>query len=227
NVCRSKRADREIAQPQVCNTPVPPRENRAPFEPLPQQIVAAPHRDADALTEKPALQIGAASEHATIGRVSAIEPESQRNSVTEQKIDLAALERKARCVSIGEWTKLSFGEQRLQKCFVRGACDNSDLFSLEGLRADVLDCAVTARNEPGRCAVIWIAEIDTCSHVRSGCNRCNDGIAVVAVERTDQCIEPAHLDRAGDLEFLANHPREIHVEPHSCSALPGISQVKT
>src|SRR5262249_6000326 len=99
-------------------------------ESLPQQIVAAPHRYSDALTKKPTFQIGPAPEYAAVGRVGPIEPEGKRNPVAEQKVHLAALEGKARGVGIGKWPQLRFREKCLQECFVRGACDNRNLFSL-------------------------------------------------------------------------------------------------
>src|SRR5262245_47237616 len=91
---RSKRADREIAQPQICETPLFPQAEQCPVEGLPQQIVAAPHRYSDALTEEPAFKIGPTPEHTAVRRVGPIEPEGKRDPVTKQKVDFAALERK-------------------------------------------------------------------------------------------------------------------------------------
>src|ERR1700744_4723779 len=57
--CRSKWANGEIAQPKIGIAALLPLPEQCPIQRLAQQIVAAPHRDADALAEKTALQIGA------------------------------------------------------------------------------------------------------------------------------------------------------------------------
>src|SRR5258708_7056236 len=71
----SKRADREIPQPQVGVAALFPEPEQRPVERLPQQVVVAADRDADAFAEETALQIGAAAEFAAVGRVGAVEPE--------------------------------------------------------------------------------------------------------------------------------------------------------
>src|SRR6185312_5851753 len=86
----SERADRKIAQPQIGELAVLPQAEQRPVERLAQHVVAAPYRDADALAEEPALQERSAAKHATAGRIRAIEPERQRDAVTEQQVDFAA-----------------------------------------------------------------------------------------------------------------------------------------
>ena len=81
---------------------------------------------------------------------------------------------------------------------------------------------VPARHEPRRRAVIGIAEIETRAHVRRRRNRGDDGVAIVGVERADQRVEAAHLHRAGDLELLADHPRQIDIEAGRRAIRPGI-----
>src|SRR5580700_2437340 len=85
----SKRVDREIAQPQVGEAALLPLPEQRPVQGLPQQIVAALNRDADALAEEAALQERAAAEGATAAGVGAVEPEGERDAVAEQQIDVA------------------------------------------------------------------------------------------------------------------------------------------
>src|SRR5215510_3267726 len=95
---------------------------------------------------------------------------------------------------------------------MRSSRNDSNLFSFEKFGTDILDRAVTPSNKSGGCAVVGVAEIDARTHFGGCGNRGNDRIAIIAVERSNQCVEPAHLNRAGDLEFFANQPGEIHVE---------------
>src|SRR5690242_15939176 len=69
---RSKRADREIAQPQVGELPFLPQPEQSPIECLSQQIIATPDRDADAFAEKPALQVRSTLEHAAVGGIGSV-----------------------------------------------------------------------------------------------------------------------------------------------------------
>src|SRR6185369_7524965 len=71
----SIRADRKIAQPQIGEAALLPQPEQRPVERLPQQVVAPPDRDADALTEEAALDVRPAAEHAAVLRVGAVEPE--------------------------------------------------------------------------------------------------------------------------------------------------------
>src|SRR5512141_722699 len=121
-----KRADREIAQPQIGEAAALPQPEQRPVERLPQQVVAALDRDADAFAEELALQERPAAEQAAIRRVGAVEPKGERNAVAEQEIDLATLEREARGGVGRIRMQLGFGEQRLQIGFVRGASDDRD-----------------------------------------------------------------------------------------------------
>src|SRR5262249_1970487 len=116
----SKRTDGKIAQPQIGEATFLPDAEQRPVERLAQQVVAAPDRNADAFAEEPALKIRTAAECAAICRVRSVEPEGQRDTVAEQKIDLAPLEREAGGVRIRIRTQLGLGEKRLQICLVRG-----------------------------------------------------------------------------------------------------------
>src|SRR5581483_4114250 len=123
--------------------PLPQAEQR-PVEGLAQDVVAAPDRDPDALAEIAALEIGPAAEHAAIARVRAVEPEGERYAVAEQKVRLAAAQRRPCGIGIGIGFQLRLGEQRLEKGFVRGACRDGDLLAFERLGPDVLQRRVAA-----------------------------------------------------------------------------------
>src|SRR3954465_7848667 len=85
-----ERADREIAQPQVGEAAFFPNPEQRPVQRLAQQVVALAHADADALAKKTALDEGAAGEGAAFAAIRAVDPERQRNGVTEDQVDLAA-----------------------------------------------------------------------------------------------------------------------------------------
>src|SRR6266478_958460 len=85
----SKGADREIPEPQIGEAALLPQPEQRPIEGKPQRIIAALDRDADALAEIAALGERSADEDAAIRRVGAVEPESERDAVAEQKIGLA------------------------------------------------------------------------------------------------------------------------------------------
>src|SRR6202167_360262 len=83
----SERADREIAQPKVGEASLFPELKQRPVQALPQEIVAAFDRNADALAEEPALQKRPAAESTAARRIGAVEPEGKRDAVVEQKVD--------------------------------------------------------------------------------------------------------------------------------------------
>ena len=95
---------------------------------------------------------------------------------------------------------------------MRGAGDHRDLPAFQRLRPHVVMLASLARHEARRRAVIGIAEIDALAHLRRLGDRGDHRVALVLVERVDQRIEAAHLDGAGDLDLLADQPRQIDVE---------------
>src|SRR5262249_7250261 len=102
----SKRVDRKIAQPQIGETALLPQAEQRPVEGEPQRVVAALHRDPDALAEIAAFGERAALELAAIGRVGAVEPEGELDAVAEQEIDLAAAQRIAGGLDIGIGARL-------------------------------------------------------------------------------------------------------------------------
>ncbi len=90
--------------------------------------------------------------------------------------------------------------------------DDCNFLALQSLGAHIVDGAVTERNKASRGSVVGIAEIDACSHLRRLRDRRNNCIAVVAVERADQRVKPAHLHGALNPDLFADHPREVDVE---------------
>src|SRR6202034_729522 len=76
-----KRADREIAQPQIGVTASFPKPEQRPVQRLPQQVVALAHGNSDTLAEIAAFDKGPARERTTIGRVGAVDPERQRDRI--------------------------------------------------------------------------------------------------------------------------------------------------
>src|SRR6185312_11406492 len=85
----SERADRKIPQPQIRKAAFFPEPEQRPVQRRPQQIVALADSDADALAEIAALDERPAGEGAAFARVSAVDPERQRDRVAEDEIDLA------------------------------------------------------------------------------------------------------------------------------------------
>ena len=85
-----------------------------------------------------------------------------------------------------------------------------------------LERRVAPRHEARRGAVIGIGEIGAAARVRRDRDRGHHRVAAVFVERRHQRVEPAHLHRAGDLQLLADHPREIDVEAGRIAVRAGI-----
>src|SRR5712691_12272018 len=114
-----------------------------------QRLVAAPHRDPDALAEVAALGERAAAELAAIARVGAVEPEGELDAVAEQEVHLAAAQRLARRFGVGIGLRLRLGEEGLGVGLVRGAADDRDPAALDALRHDLARGKVAAGDEPG------------------------------------------------------------------------------
>src|ERR1700753_1446282 len=96
-----KRADREIMPPQIGIGPLPPDPEQRPIQCLPQQIIALAHRDADTLAEITALDEGPSGKGATTLGIRAVDPEPQRDRITENEVDLATAQRGAQRLVIG------------------------------------------------------------------------------------------------------------------------------
>src|SRR4051812_7049942 len=79
----SKWADREIAQPQVGEPALLPCAEERVVEHKAHRIVAAPDRNANTFAEITTVEERTAAKGATILRVGAIEPERERDGVTE------------------------------------------------------------------------------------------------------------------------------------------------
>src|SRR5260370_38539633 len=106
-----------MAQPQVGEAALLPLPEQRPVQGLPQQVVAALDRDADALAEEAAFQERAAAEGAAAARIGAVEPEGERDAVAEQQIDVAVAQRRARRVGVRIGPYLGLGEHLLEKSF--------------------------------------------------------------------------------------------------------------
>src|SRR5262249_31153776 len=154
--------------------------------------------------------------------VRAVYPEGEQHAVTKKEIHLTSLQRKARRVGIWLRPQLGLRKERFEICFMRGSCDNGDFFPFEKCRANIFDRTVASRHKSWRPAVIGIAEIEPRAHVERRRDRSYNGVAIVAVERSDQSIEPTHLHRAGDPKLLANQPGQIHIEPDWYTIRPGV-----
>src|SRR5437588_5742525 len=133
----SKRADREIPEPQIGEAALLPQPEQRPVEGKTQRIIAALDRNADALAEIAALGEGSADEDAAVRRVGAVEPERERDAVAEKKIGLALAQPFACRLRVAVGLQLRLGEERLQIRLVRGAADHRDLLALDSFRDDV------------------------------------------------------------------------------------------
>ena len=104
------------------------------------------------------------------------------------------------------------GEESLEIGLVRGACDHADLLALEIFRAHLGYHGVAPRHESRRRPIIRIGEVHPLAQFRRHRQRGDDGVAAVAGERVHQRLEAPHLDRAGDLDLLAQGARQIDIE---------------
>ena len=78
-----------------------------------------------------------------------------------------------------------------------------------------------AGHEARRRAVIRIGEIDLGRMSDVTAIEAIAASALIGVERGHQRFETAHLDGAGDLELLADQPRQIDVEALRIAVRPG------
>src|SRR3954466_16000000 len=156
----SKRADREIAQPQIGETALLPDPEQGPVERQADRVIALSDRDADAFTEIAVVGVGAAAKGTAILGIRAVEPESERDCVAEQEIDLAAPECGARSVRVRIRAQFDLGKQSLKISLVRGAGDDGDLLAFKPLRQRILDRGIAFRHEARRRTIIGVGEID-------------------------------------------------------------------
>src|SRR5688572_14731890 len=110
----SEWADRKIAKPQVGEAALLPDPEQRPVEAEPHDVIAFLDRDPDALSEVAAVEIGPATEGATVLRIGAVEPESERYSIPEQQVDVAAPEREPGHLVVRIGKHLGLREQGLQ-----------------------------------------------------------------------------------------------------------------
>ncbi len=95
---------------------------------------------------------------------------------------------------------------------MRGPGDHRDLLALERLGRDVDQHRVAPRHEARGRPVVGIREIDAPARLRRYGERGDHRLGAVLAQRLQQRVEAAHLDRAGDLELLADEPRKLDVE---------------
>src|SRR4029078_11282250 len=95
------------------------------------------------------VEIGPATEGATILGTRAVKPERQGNGVTKQEINIAALQRQPRLIGVRIGPQLSLRKQDLQVGLMRGAGHHGYCAALELLRNDLLDGRIAARYEAG------------------------------------------------------------------------------
>src|SRR5437764_6961790 len=86
----SKRADREIAQPQIGEAPLLPHAEQRPVQRHPHRIVAFLDDNPDPFAKIAVVEVGSAAKRTAIFRIRPVEPEGERDRIPEQKIDLAA-----------------------------------------------------------------------------------------------------------------------------------------
>jgi hypothetical protein len=91
--CRSKRADREIAQPQIGKAASFPEPEQRIIQGQPHGIVAFLDGDADPFAEILALEERAAGERAAPAGIGTIDPERQCDAVAEDVVDFTAPQR--------------------------------------------------------------------------------------------------------------------------------------
>ena len=87
------------------------------------------------------------------------------------------------------------------------------ILAFQPLRPHVVDLDAAPRHEARRGAVIGIAEVDQPPHVGRLGDRRDHRVTAIVVQGADQRIEAALLHGAGNLDFVADQPRQIDVEP--------------
>ena len=127
-------------------------------------------------------------------------------------VDVAAAKRLARGIRRRIGLKLHFREQRLEIGLVRGAGDHGDLLSLQQLGAQIGGGRVAPDHKTRRHAIIGIGEIEDLSRLRRHRDRGDQRVAAIFRQSRHECIEAAHLDGAGDFQFIADRAREVDVK---------------
>ena len=76
------------------------------------------------------------------------------------------------------------------------------------------------RDEARRRTVVRIAEVDPLARLRRHRKRRDHRIGAIFGQRLQQGIEAAQLDRALELQLLADQPRELDVEARRIAVRP-------
>src|SRR5262245_55644162 len=134
NPWTSKRAEREIAQPQIGEAALLPRAEERPVQRQPHDIVAFLDRDSDPFAEIAAVDVGSAAKRTAIFGLRSVEPEGERDCIPEQKIDLAAPQCGPRRLVGRIGANLGLGKQSFKIRLVAGNGDEGTRFSLRAVR---------------------------------------------------------------------------------------------
>jgi hypothetical protein len=103
---------------------------------------------------------------------------------------------------------------------VRGAAHHGDLLALDRLGHDVAQRYCAAHHEAGGRAIIRIGEVDAQARLGGDRERRDDRVGAVLAERLQQRVEAAQLDRALQLQLLADQPRQLDIEARRIAVRP-------
>ena len=104
---------------------------------------------------------------------------------------------------------------------MRGACNHARALAAQCLGTDVGEREILRRDEAAGRPVIGRGEIDLRSAAGVGGDGRDRGVRGAGFDRAENRVEPARLDRAGDLQLLADGAREIDVEAGQRAVGPG------
>src|SRR5208283_6022051 len=93
---------------------------------LAQLVVVLADDDSDALSKKPALQVGASPELATIGSLLAVEPDRERHAVGEGDRNRVRCQGGLEFRQSHKRFRVRAGEERIEVGLMRGSRDDTD-----------------------------------------------------------------------------------------------------
>ncbi len=95
---------------------------------------------------------------------------------------------------------------------MRAFCLDADDFSAQAFRSCRFRRYRRQGRETGRSGIIRPGKIERRAGLRIDADGRHERVALIVIQRVDQCIEAARLDRASNFQLLANGAREIDVE---------------
>ena len=95
---------------------------------------------------------------------------------------------------------------------MRAFCFDADGFSPQGFRRRRQGGDARQGYKTGRCNIVWAGKIERGAGLLVDPKSRHQGVALIAVQRVDQGVEAACLDRAGNFQFLADGARQIDIE---------------